>query len=83
MWGMLIQLPSLFLAGIFFPIAAMPPVLQAVSYFIPLRYYNEIVRSIMLKGANLQDIRGPVIVLVIFAVVVMGGAARRFHKRLD
>src|SRR5512139_1995202 len=41
MLGMLIQLPSLFLAGIFFPIAAMPPVLQAVSYLIPLRYYNE------------------------------------------
>jgi ABC-2 type transport system permease protein len=83
MWSMLIQLPSLFLAGIFFPIAAMPPFLQAVSYFIPLRYFNEIVRAIMLKGASLQDIRGPVIALIIFAVVVMGLAARRFHKRLD
>ena len=83
MWSMLIQLPSLFLAGIFFPIAAMPPFLQAVSYFIPLRYFNEIVRAIMLKGADLQDIRGPVIALIIFAIVVMGGAARRFHKRLD
>ena len=83
MWSMLIQLPSLFLAGIFFPIAAMPPFLQAVSYFIPLRYFNEIVRAIMLRGASLQDIQGPVIALVIFAIVVMGGAARRFHKRLD
>jgi ABC-2 type transport system permease protein len=83
MLGMLIQLPSLFLAGIFFPIAAMPPFLQGVSYFIPLRYFNEIVRAIMLKGATMQDIRGPVLALVVFAVVVMGGAARRFHKRLD
>jgi ABC-2 type transport system permease protein len=83
MLGMLIQLPSLFLAGIFFPIAAMPPFLQFLSYFIPLRYFNEIVRAIMLKGADLQDVRSQVFALVIFAVVIMGGAMLRFRKRLD
>ncbi len=83
MLGMLIQLPSLFLAGIFFPIAAMPPFLQAVSYFIPLRYFNEIVRAIMLKGADFQAIKEPVFALVIFAIVIMGGAVLRFRKRLD
>ncbi len=83
MLGALTLLPSFFLAGIFFPIAAMPPFLQAVSYLIPLRYFNEIVRAIMLKGAGLQDIQGPVLALVIFAIVIMGAAARRFHKRLD
>jgi len=83
MMGMLIQLPSLFLAGIFFPIAAMPPFLQFVSYFIPLRYFNEIVRAIMLKGADLQAIKEPVFALVIFGIVIMGGAMLRFRKRLD
>jgi ABC-2 type transport system permease protein len=71
------------LAGIFFPIAAMPPFLQAVSYLIPLRYFNEAVRAIMLKGATMQDIQGPVIALVIFAFLIMGLAVRRFRKRLD
>ncbi len=83
MLGALTLLPSFFLAGIFFPIAAMPPFLQAVSYLIPLRYFNEAVRAIMLKGATLQEIQGPVVALVIFAIVIMGGAVRRFHKRLD
>ena len=83
MLGMLIQLPSMFLAGIFFPIAAMPPFLQAVSYIIPLRYFNEIVRAIMLKGAGLESIKGSVFALVIFAIVIMGGAMLRFRKRLD
>ncbi len=83
MLGMLIQLPSLFLAGIFFPIAAMPPFLQAVSYLIPLRYFNEIVRAIMLKGADFQAIKEPVFALVIFAIVIMGSAMLRFRKRLD
>jgi ABC-2 type transport system permease protein len=83
MLGMLIQLPSLFLAGIFFPIAAMPPFLQVLSYFIPLRYFNEIVRAIMLKGAGPYSIKGPVMALVIFAIVIMGAAMLRFRKRLD
>jgi ABC-2 type transport system permease protein len=83
MLGMLIQLPSLFLAGIFFPIAAMPPFLQFLSYFIPLRYFNEIVRAIMLKGADLHDVRSQMMALVIFAIVIMGGAMLRFRKRLD
>jgi len=83
MLGMLIQLPSLFLAGIFFPIAAMPPFLQFLSRFIPLRYFNEIVRAIMLKGATFQDVRSQEFALVIFAVVIMGAAMLRFRKRLD
>ncbi len=83
MLGMLIQLPSLFLAGIFFPIAAMPPFLQFLSKFIPLRYFNEIVRAIMLKGANFQDVRSQEFALVIFAIVIMGAAMLRFRKRLD
>jgi len=83
MLGMLIQLPSLFLAGIFFPIAAMPPFLQFLSKFIPLRYFNEIVRAIMLKGADFQDVRSQEFALVIFAVVIMGAAMLRFRKRLD
>lgn len=83
MQAILIQLPSLFLAGIFFPIGAMPPVLQAISYLIPLRYFNEIVRAIMLKGATLPAVQGPVFALVIFLIVIMGGAILRFRKRLD
>jgi ABC-2 type transport system permease protein len=73
----------LFLAGIFFPIAAMPPFLQFLSRFIPLRYFNEIVRAIMLKGASFQDVRSQEFALVIFAVVIMGAAMLRFRKRLD
>jgi ABC-2 type transport system permease protein len=36
-WMML--LPSIFLAGFFFPLEAMPKVLQRLSYLMPLRYY--------------------------------------------
>jgi len=79
----LIQLPAIFLSGFFFPLAAMPPLLQALSYLVPLRYFLIIVRSSVIKGVGLEAVLGEVIALAIFGVVVMGIAARRFHKRLD
>jgi len=83
MLGALIQLPSFFLAGFFFPIAAMPPFLQAVSYLVPLRYFLTIVRAIMLKGAGIEAFSNEVIALAIFCVVIMSAAVLRFRKRLD
>ncbi len=78
-----IQLPAIFLSGFFFPLAAMPPVLQLASYLIPLRYFLIIVRAILIKGVGLAAVSHEVLALVIFGIVVMGTAVRRFHKRLD
>ncbi len=77
------MLPTIFLAGFFFPLAAMPRVLQWLSYAIPLRYFLIIVRSIVLKGVGAQALWPEIIALSIFAVFIMGGAALRFRKRLD
>jgi ABC-2 type transport system permease protein len=76
-------LPTVFLSGFFFPLAAMPPVLQWISHIIPLRYYLTIIRSVLLKGVGASALTGEIIALAIFAVVLMGGAALRFRKRLD
>jgi ABC-2 type transport system permease protein len=83
MLGALIQLPSFFLAGFFFPIAAMPPLLQAISYLVPLRYFLVIVRAIMLKGAGLEAFTGDMLALAVFCLVITVLAVRRFRKRLD
>lgn len=76
-------LPAVFLSGFLFPLAAMPKLLQAISYIIPLRYYLIIARSIILKGAGLEAIQPEFIALIIFAVIILTAAATRFHKRLD
>ncbi|MCB0135677.1 MAG: ABC transporter permease [Caldilineaceae bacterium] len=76
-------LPSIFLSGFFFPLAAMPIWLQVVSYAIPLRYFLIIVRGIVLKGVGLSAIWPEVVALAIFAFVVMSAAVRRFRKSLD
>ncbi len=76
-------LPSVFLSGFFFPLEAMPKVLQWVSYAMPLRYYLVIIRSLLLKEVNLSAIQTEVLALTIFGVVLMTAASLRFRKRLD
>ena len=76
-------LPSIFLSGFFFPLEAMPKVLQWISYLMPLRYYLVILRALLLKGVGLAMIQTDVIAMTFFAVAIMTAAALRFHKRLD
>jgi ABC-2 type transport system permease protein len=80
-WMML--LPSIFLAGFFFPLEAMPKVLQWISYVFPLRYYLAIIRSLMLKGVGLAAVQNEVLALAAFGILIMTAAALRFRKRLD
>jgi ABC-2 type transport system permease protein len=79
----MLLLPSLFLAGFFFPLEAMPKILQWISYIFPLRYYLVIIRSLMLKGVGISAIKEDIIALAIFGVAIMSLASMRFRKRLD
>jgi ABC-2 type transport system permease protein len=76
-------LPSIFLSGFFFPIEAMPVVLQWVSYIIPLRYYLVIIRALLIKGVGAGAIWNEILPLIIFGLVIMTAASFRFRKRLD
>ncbi|MCX8061544.1 MAG: ABC transporter permease [Anaerolineales bacterium] len=76
-------LPSIFLSGFFFPLEAMPKILQWISYIFPLRYYLVIIRTLLLKGGGVDALWEQVLALTLFGVVIMGAAARRFRKRLD
>ena len=76
-------LPSIFLSGFFFPLEAMPKILQWLSYLMPLRYYLVIIRALLLKGVGLDKIQFDVIAMTLFAIGIRTLAALRFRKRLD
>jgi ABC-2 type transport system permease protein len=76
-------LPSIFLSGFFFPIEAMPLVLQWVSYIIPLRYYLVIIRALLIKGVGVGAIWNEILPLIAFGIIIMVAASVRFRKRLD
>jgi drug efflux transport system permease protein len=81
--AMMINLPGIFLSGFFFPLEAMPPLFQALSYLIPLRYMLIILRDIVVKGVGLSSFADQTVALAIFAVVIMTAASLRFRKSLE
>jgi ABC-2 type transport system permease protein len=58
----------------------MPFVLQLLTYAVPTRYFNVILRGVILKGASLLPYLQDVAFLVLYAVVVMGIAYARLTR---
>ena len=75
------MLPAIFLSGFIFPIRSMPVALQVVTYAVPARYFNVILRGVILKGAGLLPYWQDVAFLVLYATVVMGIAYARLTKQ--
>jgi ABC-2 type transport system permease protein len=76
-------LPAIYLSGFFFPLEAMPRVLQWISHLTPLRYYLIIIRSVMIKGVGMAALKEEILALALFGVGIMALAAMRMRKRLD
>ncbi len=82
MAGQFVLLPSMFFSGFMFPIASMPPVVQKLTYLIPLRYYISISRGIFLKGAGWAELKDEAAMLLIYGVVILGLATSFFRKQI-
>ena len=82
MGGFFVILPALLLSGFMTPIEAMPAWVQPVTYVNPMRYFVEIVRSVLLRGSSLSDVAQPLLMLTLLAVGVMAAATLRFRKQL-
>jgi drug efflux transport system permease protein len=75
--------PAFMFSGFVFPIRNMPQIVQYITYVNPLRYFLEIVRGIMLKGAGVNLLWPQMAMLLAYGVAIMGLSAARFRKRLD
>jgi ABC-2 type transport system permease protein len=73
-------LPFVFLSGYVFPIDGMPRIFQAISRLIPARYFIEVLRGIILRGAPLSVLWEPIAWLTFYTVVIIGLAVARFKK---
>ena len=76
------MLPALLLSGFFFPIENMPPILQAVTYLVPARYFMVVIRGIFLKGVGLAVLWKELVFLAIFAALMLLASAVKFQKRI-
>ena len=81
--AMFIMLPSFILSGFFFPREAMPTLIYYLSYLVPLTYFLQIIRGIILKGSVLGDLWAQVVPLAVFGALVFGISAIRFRKSME
>ena len=77
-----IMLPSLLLSGLLYPRDNMPWVPYYAGYLMPVTYFLEIVRGIMLKGVGLAALWVWVWPMAVFSIVVFFASVFMFHKRL-
>jgi ABC-2 type transport system permease protein len=76
-------LPSILLSGFMFPFMGMPVWAQYIGEGLPLTHYLRIVRAIMLKGAELPNLRYDALSLLALMLLAMTIAVMRFRRTLD
>ena len=74
-----IVLPMSFLSGSFFPLDGSPTWLQAISSVLPLRWLNEGMLDVMVRGEPASAVLLPMLVLAAFAAVVTVTSATLFR----
>ncbi|MCA9432171.1 MAG: ABC transporter permease [Candidatus Omnitrophica bacterium] len=80
--GMLVMLPSILLSGFAFPRETMPGIIWGLSCLIPVTYYVQILRGIILRGAGLWALWPQTLILVVFAIILVAASSLRFQKRI-
>jgi len=70
------------MSGLFTPIESMPDWAQRITDFNPIKYFVEVMRMVMLKGAGFQDILPQLIKISIYAVVINFLAVWRYRKTI-
>lgn len=80
--ALLTLLPSVLLSGFVFEILSMPAPVQMLTYFIPARYFIDVLRGIYLKGVGLEILVDETLLLVLFSGMMVVLAMWKFHKKL-
>lgn len=80
----LVIVPQGLLAGLLWPVASLPPALEALSRVMPMRYGIEGLRAVMVRGAGLEDpaLQGDLLVLAGLAFVFVALAGRTVRREV-
>lgn len=75
-----VLLPSVLVSGAVFERSLMPLPMQIFSYVIPLTYYIEILRGIIIRGAGLAELWPSVVPMIVYGVAIFVIASVRFAR---
>ena len=76
-------LPQVLLSGLIFPLSSIAAGVRWISYLLPLTYFNEISRGVMLRAEPIGPLWAPLLFLALLGLVVMTLAMLRFRSYLS
>ncbi len=81
--SMTVMLPSIFFSGFIFPRETLPWIFYAISTLLPLTYFIQLMRGIVLRGAGLRDLWLQLAVLAGMGVALFSLCTLRFRQKMS
>ncbi len=75
-------LPGFLLSGFIYSISSMPRVIQAVSLFVPARYFIDIVKGVFLKGTGIRLLWSDFLLLCVYGALMFVLTARKLREKV-
>ena len=76
-------LPQVLLSGLIFPLSSIAAGVRWISYILPLTYFNEISRGVMLRAEPIGPLWQPLVSLAVLGLIVVSLAILRFRGYLS
>ncbi len=78
----MLMLPQILLSGLIFPLSSIVAGVRWISYLLPLTYFNEISRGVMLRAEPIGPLWQPFTFLALLGAAVVTLAILRFRRYL-
>jgi ABC-2 type transport system permease protein len=80
--SMMVILPQILLSGLIFPLSSIAAGVRWISYLLPLTYFNQISRGVMLRAEPIGPLWQPFLFLALLGLIVFTLASLRFRRFL-
>jgi len=79
---LLITMPSILMSGFVFPRETMPGPLYLITFALPVTFFLEILRGVIVRGAGFFDLWSSLLALAFITTVLITLATMRFRKSI-
>jgi ABC-2 type transport system permease protein len=80
--AMMTLLPQILLSGLIFPLDSIVWGIRWIAYVLPLTYFVQISRGVLVRGAPIDALIQPLVALAILGTLVFGLSILRFRRDL-
>jgi ABC-2 type transport system permease protein len=80
--AILMLLPQVMLSGMIFPLRSMAAGVRWIAYLLPLTYFIEISRALLVRGASIGSLWMPLLLLAVLGALVFTASILRFRRDL-